>query len=49
MDSLPHGPVLAVLALLFLGLGFFIGKTSRKAGAKAHRDAPQQSPSEVPT
>lgn len=47
MDSLPHGSVLAVLALVFLGLGFFIGRTSRKAGVKTDRDAPLQSPNEI--
>lgn len=47
MDSLPHGSVLAVLALVFLGLGFFIGRTSRKVGVKTDRDAPLQSPNEI--
>ena len=42
MDSLPPGPMLAVLALLFTGLGFFIGILSRNARHAAHRaEAPQ--------
>ena len=40
--------MLAVLALLFLGLGFFIGKTSRNKAIRGHRDEPLQTHSETP-
>ena len=42
MDSLPPGPMLAVLALVFTGLGFFIGILSRNTRRVTHHaEAPQ--------
>ena len=40
--------MLAVLALLFLGLVFFIGKTSRKKAIRVQRDEPLQTHSDPP-
>ena len=48
MDSLPPGPLLALLALVFAGLGFCIGLLSRRSRSVVQRAEPHSPHSALP-